>query len=118
MVYPRLINGRQAMMMQDVQAQPRLTTAEWQAVTIALRDAERAVPMLASDRPERGLARLFRLVTGIERARPLADPQLDAVRRFVWASRRHIAKAREIATELRAFGYSCAQIEALQMVAA
>jgi hypothetical protein len=40
------------------------------------------------------------------------------VRRFVWASRRRIAKAREIGGELRAFGYSCEQIEALRLVAA
>lgn len=105
------------MMMQDVLAQPRLTNAEWQAVKIALRDADRAVQVGSQDRPEGGLTRLFRLLTGIEKARPLADPRLDAVRRFVWASRRQVARAREIAAELRSFGYSSAQIEALRMVA-
>jgi hypothetical protein len=106
------------MMMQDIQAQPHLSTAEWQAVAIALRDAERAIEVVPQGQAEGRFARLFRLLTGIERARPLADPRLDAVRRFVWASRRRIARARDIGGELRAFGYSCAQIDALRMVAA
>jgi hypothetical protein len=105
------------MMMQDIQAQPRLSTVEWQAVTIALRDAEHAIHVAPQGQAEGRVARLFRALTGIEKARPLADPRLDAVRRFVWASRRRIAKAREIGGELRAFGYSCEQIEALRMVA-
>jgi hypothetical protein len=106
------------MMMQDVQALPRLSTAEWQAVAIALRDAERAVDITVQGQREGLFSKLFRLVTGIEKARPLADPRLDAVRRFVWASRRRIVRAREIGSELRAFGYSSEQIEALRMVAA
>jgi hypothetical protein len=106
------------MMMQDIHAQPHLTTVEWQAVTIALRDAEHAVDVAPQGQPEGRVSRVFRMLTGIERARPLADPRLDAVRRFVWASRRRIAKAREIGGELRAFGYSCEQIEALRLVAA
>jgi hypothetical protein len=105
------------MLMVDIEAQPHLTTAEWQAVTVALRDAERFACVAAPDRPEGRLARLYRALTGIERPRPLADPRLDAVRRFVCASRRNVARAREIAGELIALGYSRDQIEALRIVA-
>jgi hypothetical protein len=106
------------MLMVDIQAQPHLTTAEWQAVTVALRDAERFACAAPSGRTEGRLSRLFRALTGIEQPRPLADPRLDAVCRFVCASRRNVARAREIAGELLALGYSRDQIEALRIVAA
>jgi hypothetical protein len=106
------------MMMVDIQAQPHLSTAEWQAVTIALRDVERFACAASDGKPEGRLARLFRAITGIEKPRPLADARLDAVRRFVCASRRNMARAKDIAGELLAFGYSDDQIEALRIVAA
>src|ERR1700752_2265383 len=99
------------MMMIDVQSQPHLSTAEWQAVTVALRDAGRAPKGAREGR----FSRLFRTRTGIERPRPLADPRLDAVRRFVCASRRNVSRAKEVALELTAFGYSRDQIEALRI---
>jgi hypothetical protein len=106
------------MMMIDIEAQPHLTNAEWQAVTVALRDAERFACAGSLEEPEGRLSRLFRSLFGIEQPRPLADPRLDAVRRFVCASRRNVARAREIASELIALGYSRDQIEALRIVAA
>lgn len=106
------------MQMVDDQAQPHLTAAEWQAVAVALRDADRFACAAPGDAAEGALSRLFRAITGIERPRPLADPRLDAVRRFVCASRRNMARAREIAGELLALGYSRDQIEALRIVAA
>jgi hypothetical protein len=106
------------MRMIEVQSQPRLSTAEWQAVTVALRDAERFGCVPEQGVKEGGLSRLFRALTGIEKPRPLADPRLDAVRRFVCASRRNVVRAREIAAELIAMGYSRDQIEALRIVAA
>lgn len=106
------------MRLQDVQDQPRLSNAEWQAISIALNDAERSVEVAPRDKPEGRLGKVFRMLTGIKKARPLADPRLDTVRRFAWATRRRIAKAREIGGELRAFGYSCEQIEALRLIAA
>ena len=106
------------MMMIDVAAQPRLTTAEWQAVTVALRDVERFACATPAGHSEGRLTRLFRALTGIEKPTALADPRLDAIRRFVCASRRNVARAREIAAELVDFGYSRDQIEALRMVAA
>ncbi|WBO23414.1 hypothetical protein [Sphingomonas abietis] len=104
--------------MVDIKAQPHLTTAEWQAVTVALRDAARFGCAAPQGKPEGRVSRLFRALTGIEQPRPLADPRLDAVRRFVCASRRNVARAREIASELMAMGYSRDQIEALRIVAA
>jgi hypothetical protein len=106
------------MQMVDIKTQPHLTTAEWQAVSVALRDAERFSCAAPSGKSERFLSRLFRAVTGIEEPRPLADPRLDAVRRFVCASRRNVARAREIAMELIELGYSRDQIEVLRIVAA
>jgi hypothetical protein len=106
------------MQMIDIQSQPRLSTAEWQAVTVALRDAERFGCVPPQGVREGRMSRLFRALTGIEQPRPLADPRLDAVRRFVCASRRNVARARDVAAELMALGYSRDQIEALRMVAA
>ncbi|MDH7640898.1 hypothetical protein [Sphingomonas oryzagri] len=105
------------MHMVDVTAQPRLTTAEWQAVTVALRDVERFT-CAAPSQSEGRLSRLFRAVTGIEKPTALADPRLDAIRRFVCASRRNMARAKDVAAELIAMGYSRDQVEALRMVAA
>jgi hypothetical protein len=102
----------------DAMSQPNLSTAEWQAVAVALRDVERYPCLTRAPGKEGRFSRLFRALTGIEEPRPLADPRLDAVRRFVCASRRNLARAREIASELADFGYSRDQIEALRIVAA
>jgi hypothetical protein len=106
------------MMMIDIKSQPHLSSEEWQAVTVALRDAERYACVAPREAKEGKVRRLFRLLTGIERPTPLADPRLDTVRRFVCASRRNVQRAREISVELIAHGYSYAQIEALRIVAA
>lgn len=104
------------MTLDDAKQAPRLSHAEWRAVAVALRDVERFA--CAAPRGKEGrFQRLFRLLTGFEAPRPLADPRLEAVRRFVCASRRNVARAREIGAELVAFGYSPSQIEALRIVA-
>ncbi len=105
------------MLMVNVKAESRLSTAEWQAVAVALRDAQRFSCAAPKDHVEGRFSRLFRALTGIEKPRALADPRLDAVRRFVCASRRNVARAREIGAELINFGYSRDQIEALSIVA-
>ena len=96
-----------------------LSQAEWQAVTVALRDAEHfsAAAAHRAGEPESIVARTVRWLTGIEAPRRLADPRLDAVRRFVWAARRHSTRVRDLVPELMGFGYSSAQIEALRLVA-
>ncbi|USI72424.1 hypothetical protein [Sphingomonas morindae] len=97
--------------------QPQLSPIEWQAVTVALRDAERcgcAGPARASGR----IARVWRWLTGLEAPRPLADPRLDTIRRFVCAARRRGERAREMVPELLGFGFTADQVEALRRVAA
>jgi hypothetical protein len=91
-----------------------LTRVEWQAVTVALRDAERGHG--AKSRPG-AAGRLWRWLTGAEPPRPLADPRLEAVRRFVWAARRQGGRACELVPELLGFGFTPAQVEAIARVA-
>lgn len=105
------------MQMVDIKAQPHLTTAEWRAVAVALRDAERFACPHPAGESEGRLSRLLRALTGIEAPRPLADPRLDTVRRFVCATRRNVARAGEIAGELIGLGYSQEQVEALRIFA-
>ena len=96
-----------------------LSQTEWRAVTVALRDAEHFGTAVARQvgQPEGGIARALRWLTGIEAPRPLADPRLDALRRFVWAARRRSARVRDMVPELMDFGYSPTQIEAIRLVA-
>jgi hypothetical protein len=95
---------------------PILTQIEWQAVAVALNDATRR-PCGRVKRTEGPLARGLRWLTGVEAPRPLADPRLDAIRRFVCAARGGSARLRDFVPELKGFGYSTAQIEALRLVA-
>lgn len=95
-------------------APPSLSQSEWHAVSIALNDATRHTRV--SDREPGVLARLYRLLTGNAPQRPLADPRLDAIRRFVWASRRRPECAEELAPELEKQGFSHAQVEALALL--
>jgi hypothetical protein len=106
-------------MAQQIRKQPKLTRVEWQAVAVALRDADKRRPAArAANEREGRVASVLRWLTGIETPTPLADPRLDAVRRFVWAARSHSRNVLELAPELMRFGYSPAQIEALRLVAA
>ena len=81
-----------------------LSRTEWAAVTVALRDAERC-GCGAVKAPGR-LDRVRRWLTGMEAPRPLADPRLDAVRRFVCAARRQGGRALDMVPELLGFGFS------------
>ncbi|MDB5737274.1 MAG: hypothetical protein JWO65_942 [Sphingomonas bacterium] len=107
-------------MAQQIKDQPKLSQTEWQAVAVAIRDADnrRHGAARAVHEPEGRIASALRWLIGIEAPKPLADPRLDAVRRFVWAARSHGRNALELAPELMRFGYSPAQIEALRLVAA
>lgn len=95
---------------------PALSRVEWQAVTVALRDAER-LPCGGVPRREGALVRSWRWLTGIEAPRPLADPRLEAIRRFVCAVRSNSGRLRDVMPELLGLGYTPAQIEALRLVA-
>lgn len=100
----------------DPIGETELSRSDWQAVTVALHDVERC-GCAASDKPAGRLRRLFRALFGFEPPRPLADPRLEAVRRFVCAVRREGARAADYAAQLAGFGYSPAQIEALRVIA-
>ncbi|HEY0271506.1 MAG TPA: hypothetical protein VGC10_11015 [Sphingomonas sp.] len=95
---------------------PVLSRMEWQAVAVALNDADRH-PCGREAGTEGRLARALRWLTGAQAPRPLADPRLDAVRRFVCAVRGGGDRLRDLVPELKDFGYSPAQIEALRLVA-
>ena len=95
-------------------ASPSLTRSEWQAVSIALNDA--ASTTCASGETPGLLGKLYVALTGNQPKRPLADPRLETIRRFVCASRRHLQAAETIAPELEAQGFSHAQVEALALL--
>lgn len=103
------------MRIEDAKGAPRLSRQEWQAVTVALRDAERL--RCAMPKVEGRFARILRWLTGIEAPKPLADPRLEALRGFVCASRRNVARAKEMGADLLALGFSPSQVEALRIVA-
>lgn len=95
-------------------APPALSNAEWHAVSIALNDA--ATYRCASGAKQGWLGRFFTLLTGIEPQRPLADPRLETIRRFVCAQRRKPEVAERMVPELEAQGLSRAQVEALALL--
>jgi hypothetical protein len=95
-------------------APPSLSQSEWHAVSIALNDATHY--RTVSNRKAGLLGRLYRMLTGNEPQRPLADPRLETIRRFVWASRRRPECAEKLAPELEAQGFSHAQVEALALL--
>lgn len=84
------------------------TQREWSIVGLARQDA------LASIRPDTRLARIVRVIFGIERQNPLSDGRLEALRRIAVLSWHHgynIAPS-EIAAFLEA-GFSERQYELL-----
>jgi hypothetical protein len=95
-------------------AQPQLSRDEWHAVAIALNDAARA-PLAAG----RGLlGRLYTALTGNAPLRPLADPRLEAIRAFVFQTRRRHALAEEQVPALLEHGFNCRQVKALALLSA
>ena len=98
-------------------AEPTLSRHEWAAVSIALQDAERCgCAAQARDAPAGILGRAAALVFGQNRPTSLADPRLEAVRRFVCASRRRRRAADDLAPPLATHGFSQAQIDALGLL--
>ena len=97
---------------------PGLSRAEWDTVSAAFSDTRSGT--CRADRPaalRRVLRRLVTLLTGIRAATPLANEGLDALRRFVCATRTHGAPSPRLWSELIAHGYSEAQVEALALLA-
>lgn len=98
--------------------QPTLSRAEWHAVSIALHDADQHACTSAkpSGRWSGFIGWLYTAITGNEPQRPLADPRLESIRRFVCAMRRKPDAAVTLIPELEAHGFSSAQVEALALL--
>lgn len=98
-------------------AEPILTRNEWVAVSIALQDAQRCgCPAEARDADPGPLRRAANFLFGSRRPTPLADPRLEAIRRFVCASRRRRKTAMEHVPPLAEHGFNQAQIDALGLL--
>jgi hypothetical protein len=97
-------------------ALPALNRTEWQAVAIAMNDAD--VYSCGADAQPGALARLFRAVTGTPVPQPLADPRLESLRRFVCATRRSRRPAEQHIPALLDHGFNQAQVQALALLAA
>lgn len=87
---------------ETVPAARSLTMLEQRVVLLGKRDADRGaiLPRMS------GLAKLMKLLTGIEGAQPLADDRLETLRRFVCFERRGDRRARDVAADLLGLGFS------------
>lgn len=92
---------------------PPLSALEWKVVTLAMREAGEAG---TSDAPRGLFARLFGSAVGMRPKLPLADPRLEALRRFV-ANIRDRADVSELKPRLIELGFHPAQITAVAMLA-
>lgn len=95
---------------------PQLSRSEWQAIAIALRDAE-SIGCGVRRQPLGRWARVVRFLTGIEPNRPLANPRLEALRAYVCSLRRQRRASPDRTRELIDLGYSPAQIDAIALLA-
>jgi hypothetical protein len=95
---------------------PALSHTEWRAVSVALNDAA-DIRCGVVDKPGR-LSRLFTTLTGVEHKRPLADPRLETLRRFVCQTRATRTEASELVPALIEQGFNRAQIAALALLSA
>lgn len=90
---------------------PPLSPLEWKVVSLAMREAGEA------GRAGRGrLARLFGPAVGLRPKLPLADPRLEALRRFVCRVRDR-ADVSELKPRLIELGFHPSQISAVAMLA-
>ncbi|MDO6414218.1 hypothetical protein Q4F19_07475 [Sphingomonas sp. BIUV-7] len=97
-------------------AEPELSTNEWTAVAVALKDAHKC-GCIAENRVKLGaLGKLAIAVFGPRHPLPLADPRLEAIRSFVCASHRRQSPATDLAKPLEDHGFSQAQIDALGLL--
>jgi hypothetical protein len=100
--------------------EPDLSPTEWMAVSVALRDAADCGCALP---PEPGSLRdwadrIGRALVGRQPRTSLADPRLEALRRFMCETRIRRRPAEELAGALAEQGFSRAQISALAMLSA
>ncbi|MBO9621274.1 MAG: hypothetical protein J7500_01045 [Sphingomonas sp.] len=100
--------------------EPQLSRTEWQAVSVALHDAADcgcAIPPRAGSLRDRA-GRVLRAVFGGSPKTALADPRLEALRRFVCTARVTHGPASDEAEALAAHGFSRAQIDAIALISA
>ncbi|WP_380876811.1 hypothetical protein ACFB49_10220 [Sphingomonas sp. DBB INV C78] len=88
-----------------------LDRLEWQALAIGLREAEACG--CGGVAPPSRLSRLWTFLTGREAIRPLADPRLETLRRFVCRLHWNSPDTEAIGRELVAMGYSRNQVTAI-----
>lgn len=99
-------------------AAPDLSQNEWAAVAVALKDANDCGCATEPLPSEMGIVhRAFGALFGARGRTPLADPRLEAIRRFVCASYRKRQPANEFAKPLEEHGFNSAQIEAMGRLA-
>jgi hypothetical protein len=94
---------------------PVLSDLEWKVVSLALREAGQAVTGEPGPLARR-LRALWRAVTGWEPKRPLADPRLEALRRFV-CTQRGRRDAADLAARLMGMGFTQNQLSAVTLLA-
>ncbi|MFD1952139.1 hypothetical protein ACFSGX_15300 [Sphingomonas arantia] len=96
---------------------PNLSRTEWAAVAVALQDTARCgCTAEAIDASSGSLRRLTQFLFGRHGPTPLADPRLEAVRRFVCASHVGSGASSDLAKALTDHGFSQAQIDALDLL--
>ena len=94
---------------------PTLSDLEWKVVSLAMRELGDAAPR-EPGRLGRRLRAFWSAVTGWEPKRPLADPRLELLRRYVCtqAGRRDAA---ELAPRLLSHGFTQNQLSAVTLLA-
>jgi hypothetical protein len=98
-------------------ATPELSRLEWSAVSVALQDAAKCDCAAAEAAGRRSvIGRSLELLVGSRRPNPLADPRLEAIRRFVCTTRRRRRPAAELAPALADHGFTAAQIDAIALL--
>ncbi|MBV9842378.1 MAG: hypothetical protein JOY99_12760 [Sphingomonadaceae bacterium] len=97
---------------------PALSALEWKVVRLALREAGelRCAGVAEPSRLRQRLRRLWTALTGWEPQRPLADPRLEMLRRFVCTARGR-RDAAEIARRLLGMGFTQRQLAAVTLLA-
>jgi hypothetical protein len=94
---------------------PVLDDLEWKVVSLALREAGPA-PVREPGAIGRKVRALWSAITGWEPQRPLADPRLETLRRFV-CTQRGRRDAAVLATRLLAMGFTQNQLAAVTLLA-
>jgi hypothetical protein len=113
--YLRRIGTEEDRMLTAAITDPTLSQLEWQAVSIALRDAAQCGCGASGTGPVR---RFYRAVTGSKDLNRLADPKLEAVRSFVCETNRQRRIAERHVPALLAHGFTDRQVNALALLSA